>query len=214
MTEQTNATHIAPVKKKEKKAKKKIAKASRWLHIYLSMVSFTIVLFFSVTGLTLNHPDFFAGKAVNTKDTGTLNATWVNAKDTNLVAKLNIAEYFRSKHQAKGAVTEFRIDDTQVSISFRGPGYEGDAFVSRENGAYEFSQTRGGMVAFMNDLHKGRDTGKTWSWVIDVSAILLVLVSVTGLVLLLFLKKKRTNGLLLAVAGLLLVWLLYRLWGQ
>jgi hypothetical protein len=28
---------------------------SRWLHLHLSMVSFAIVLFFAVNGLTLNH---------------------------------------------------------------------------------------------------------------------------------------------------------------
>jgi hypothetical protein len=206
---------IEPVKKKEgKKAKKKVAKVSRWLHIYLSMVSFAIVLFFSITGLTLNHADFFAGKAITTKDTGRVTAAWVNVKDTNLVSKLNIAEYFRNKHHVKGAVSDFRIDDSQVSISYRGPGYEGDAYITRETGEYELSQTRGSFVAFMNDLHKGRDTGTAWSWVIDVSAIFLVLISLSGLILLLFIKKKRMSGVILAVIGLLLIWLIYKLWGQ
>ena len=31
----------------------------RWLHVYLSMISLAVVLFFSVTGITLNHPDWF-----------------------------------------------------------------------------------------------------------------------------------------------------------
>src|SRR3954471_17374715 len=84
---------------------KNTASASRWLHIYLSMVSFAIVLFFSVTGLTLNHAEFFAGKTINSKDTGKINIAWVNPQDTNLIAKLNIAEYFRNKYHVKGAVS-------------------------------------------------------------------------------------------------------------
>ena len=53
--------------------KKELAKLSRWLHIYLSMVSFAIVLFFSVTGLTLNHPSWLGGdKQVNVKNKGKL----------------------------------------------------------------------------------------------------------------------------------------------
>ncbi|NCI51645.1 peptidase [Sediminibacterium roseum] len=204
---------IAP-QKKPKKAKKKVAKVSRWLHIYLSMVSFAVVLFFSVTGLTLNHADFFAGKTVSSKDTGTLAPAWVNVQDTNKIAKLNIAEFFRNKHKVKGAVSDFRIDDAQVSISYRGPGYEGDAYIDRQTGAYELSQTRGSFVAFMNDLHKGRDTGTAWSWVIDVSAVFLVLISLSGLILLLFIKKKRMSGLILLVIGLVLIWLIYKLWGQ
>ncbi|MDB5210274.1 MAG: peptidase [Sediminibacterium sp.] len=200
--------------KDPKKAKKKVAKISRWLHIYLSMVSFAIVLFFSVTGLTLNHAEFFAGKTITTQDKGKLSASWVNPKDTNLVAKLNIVEFFRNTYHVKGAVSDFRIDESQISVSFKGPGYAGDVFITRETGEYELSQTRTGFVGFMNDLHKGRDTGKTWSWVIDISAILLVLISVTGLVLLLFLKKKRSNGLWLAVAGLILIYIIYKIWGQ
>ena len=34
-----------------------------------------------------------------------------------------------------------------------------------------------GFVGVINDLHKGRDTGKVWSVVIDVAAILMSLVS-------------------------------------
>ena len=37
---------------------------ARWLHIYGSMASFAVVLFFAVTGLTLNHQDWFANQQV------------------------------------------------------------------------------------------------------------------------------------------------------
>ena len=209
-----NEQQKIPVARDPKKAKKKVAKVSRWLHIYLSMISFAVVLFFSITGLTLNHADYFVGKTITTKDTGKLSIAWVNVSDTNRIAKLDIVEFFRNQYHVKGAVNELRIDDSQVSVSFKGPGYEGDVYITRETGSFELTQTRTGFVGFMNDLHKGRDTGKTWSWVIDVSAIFLVLVSVTGLVLLLFLKKKRRNGLLIGVTGLLLLYIIYKIWGQ
>lgn len=208
------AGNIPPKNTGKKSAKKKAAKWSRWLHIYLSMLSFAVVLFFSVTGLTLNHADYFAGKTITTKDTGHLNNAWVNVKDTNRVAKLAIAEYFRNQYHVKGAVTDFRIDDAQISIAYRGPGYESDAAITRETGQYEILQTRGSFIAFLNDLHKGRDTGTAWSWVIDVSAVFLVLISLSGLILLLFLKKKRFAGILFAMIGLVLTWLIYRLFGQ
>jgi hypothetical protein len=204
----------SPVKSKATKTKKQAAKISRWLHIYLSMLSFVIVLFFSVTGLTLNHADFFSGKTIVTRDTGKVNMGWVNVTDTNLVAKLNITEFFRNQYQVKGAVNDFRIDDSQVSFSFKGPGYAADVFIIRETGDYELLQTRTGFIGFMNDLHKGRDTGKTWSWVIDIAAICMAVISLSGLILLLFLRKKRRNGLLLAVAGLIIVYFLYKILGQ
>ena len=69
-------------------------------------------------------------------------------------------------------------------------------------------------MGFVNDLHKGRDTGKTWLWVIDVSAILMVLISITGLFLLFFLKKKRLPGFVLIILGGIVSYFIYHFWGQ
>ncbi len=194
--------------------RRRTSRVTRWLHIYLSMISFAIVLFFSVTGITLNHADYFQGKTTTTREKGTLKPEWVNNKDTNLVAKLSIAEYFRNIYSVKGTVSDFRIDDGQVSIAYKGPGYEADAFINRQTGAYELAVTQTGFVGFINDLHKGRDTGRVWSWVIDIAAALMVLISLTGLILLLFIKKKRISGLILTVVGLLIMYMVYRMWGQ
>lgn len=194
--------------------KRRLAKFSRWLHIYVSMVSFAIVFFFSVTGITLNHADLFQGKTKTTQEKGKIAIAWVNNKDTNLVAKLYIVEFFRNKYAVKGAVSDFRIDENQISLSFKGPGYQADIFVDRKSGEYELSQTQTGFVGFINDLHKGRDTGKVWSWAIDIAAILMVLISLTGLILLLFIKRKRVNGLILVAVGLAIMYFVYRIWGQ
>ena len=40
----------------------RFARLMRWLHIYLSMLGLAAVLFFSVTGITLNHPDWVFGQ--------------------------------------------------------------------------------------------------------------------------------------------------------
>jgi hypothetical protein len=190
--------------------KKEVAKLSRWLHIYLSMVSFAIVLFFSVTGLTLNHPSWFGGdKQMVIKSKGQLNIKWVNNPDTNKIAKLEIVEFIRKTHQIKGEVNEFRIDDSEISVVFKGPAYSCDVFIDREKGAYELSEIKMGMVAVMNDLHKGRDSGPGWSWIIDISAVFLVLVSLSGLTLLFFMKKRRVAGLVTGVIGLVLCYLIY-----
>ena len=192
--------------------KKETAKLSRWLHIYLSMVSFAVVLFFSFTGLTLNHPNWLGGdKQVVVKNKGKLNVNWVNQPDTNKIAKLEIVEFLRKTHNVKGLVSEFRIDDIEVSISFKGPAYSCDAFIDREKGTYEVSEIKMGIVAVMNDLHKGRDSGKSWGWIIDISAIFLILVSLSGLILLFFIKKRRLAGLITGAVGLALCYLIYLL---
>ncbi|MHA8107122.1 PepSY-associated TM helix domain-containing protein [Aquirufa sp. 5-AUSEE-100C1] len=189
--------------------KRKLAEWSRWLHIYLSMFSFVIVLFFAVTGLTLNHLDWFPEKESLEEVDGKLDASWVNGSDTTLVKKMEIVELFRAKYGVNGLLNDFRIDETEVSVSFQGPGYTADVFIDRAKGTFHLTERTLGFVAWINDLHKGRDTGQGWKWVIDFSAIFMSLISLTGIILLLFLKKKRLNGIIWLVAGMAVVVLLY-----
>lgn len=177
------------------------ASVARWLHLYLSVVSFVLVLFFAVTGLTLNHADWFGDASRTNEYTGQLNPVWIKGTDTTTINKLAIVKYLRSAHQIRGAVSEVRLDEREASFSFRGPGYSADALVKRPDGTYRLTETKMGLVAVMNDLHKGRDTGRGWSWVIDVAAVFMTFVSVTGLLLLLFLKKRRVSGFWWLLAG-------------
>ncbi len=194
------------------KLKRKFAEASRWLHIYVSMISFAIVLFFSVTGITLNHPDYFAGEMKETHEKGQMNKAWVNLTDTAKIAKLEMVELLRKQHGIKAPVTEFRMEEQQCAISFRGPGYAADAFVSREDGSYEITLLKAGAIGVLNDLHKGRDSGAKWAILIDVSAVLMIVISLTGIILLLYIKRKRISGIAWALIGLVLSFLVYKLW--
>jgi hypothetical protein len=191
--------------------KRRMAALFRWLHIYLSMVSFAIVFFFAVTGLTLNHADMFQGRIHAITEKGKMNAAWTNSTDTNRIDKLHIVEYLRETHGIRAAVGDLWIDDNQIRVPFRAPGFAADAFINRDNATYELTSTSAGFVGFINDLHKGRDTGPAWPMVIDIAAVSLTLVSLTGMVLLLYLKKKRLSGLLIAALGLLLAYIVYKI---
>lgn len=191
----------------------KVASLARWLHIYLSLFGLASVLFFSVTGITLNHPDwFFDETARQSQGEGKVETQWLrrtgpplrNAEETDPfdgVARLEIVEHLRSRHDVKGALVDFRTEESECSVSFKGPGYSADAFIDRDSGTYTITQSYQGFIAVMNDLHKGRDTGPVWSAVIDISAVALTLISLSGLVLLAYLKLRRIPGTIVAVVG-------------
>jgi hypothetical protein len=188
--------------------KRRLAKYARWLHIYTSMMSFVVVFFFAVTGWTLNHADRFSGRERITRTSGTVDVRWTNTRAAP-VAKPEIVEAIRRAQRVSGAVSDFRTDDEQISITFKGPGYSADASVDRRSGKYDLSESRLGLVAIVNDLHKGRDTGTVWKAVIDVSAALLTFVSLTGLVLIYYIHKHRLAGVILLLAGGALAMTLY-----
>ncbi len=184
-----------------------------WLHIYVSMFGLAAVLFFSVTGITLNHPDwFFSESEHQVQAEGQIDQKWLNAGTSSAdsdhepdpagqVAKLEIVEHLRKTHGVRGALADFRVDDRECMVSFKGPGYAADAFIDRESGHYNLTQTEHGFIAVINDLHKGRDTGPVWSAVIDISAVVLTVISLTGLTLLFYLKLRRKPGVVVILLG-------------
>lgn len=174
------------------------AAAFRWLHIYLSMLSFAALMFFAFTGITLNHPTWFGAAEQSMRDEAGQLSTEMLGPD---VDRLLVAEQLRNSHHLRGQVTEFVIDEFECMLVYKGPGYSADVFVDRESGSYTLTEISSGPMAIMNDLHKGRDSGKQWSWVIDLSAGVMMLMSVAGFGLLFYLKKRRVSGVLTAVIG-------------
>jgi hypothetical protein len=179
----------------------RVHSALRWLNIYTSMVSLLVVLFFAATGVTLNHPDWLAGE--RTEDvTGTLPSTWKTAQG---IDWLVVAEHLRTANGVHGTVSDRREDDREGSLTFRAAGYSADAFIDVRDGSYRLTTSYQGAVGVLNDLHRGRDAGSAWAWLIDASGIFLVFLSLTGLGLLFYLKKVRIKGLVVMTAGAALV---------
>ncbi|GHN00548.1 peptidase [Cytophagales bacterium WSM2-2] len=184
--------------------KREVATWIRWLHIYLSMFSFAALLFFAVTGITLNHTEWVEDQQQVEQATGTLPNLPIDEK-----SELRIVEYFRNRYKITTPLHNFLNEKSECSISFKGPGYAADIFVDAETGKYNITITKSGLVALLNDLHKGRDSGHTWALLIDISAILMILVSLTGFAMIFFLKKKRLSGLLITLTGAVIIILIY-----
>jgi hypothetical protein len=206
-----------------KRVRRVTASWLRWLHIYASMFGLAVTLFFSATGITLNHPDWFGEAERHQALEGELNPAWVAYREVSAdagsdnteqdplagVAKLEVVEFLRSSFGVRGAVSEFGGDDRECFVNFKGPGYSADATINRKTGKLRLSTTSFGLVAVLNDLHKGRDSGKAWSLVIDISAVILCFISLTGLGLIFFLKLRRIPGLLIAVLRTAIAAVLY-----
>ena len=200
---------------------RQLAVWSRWLHIYLSLMSFGAILFFSITGLTLNHPDWFFSESTKSVE-GTVPREWLHLQQPppenrdesdygHEVDRLAVVEFLRGEHGLSGRMTEFLSFQDECEVTFQGPGYAATARIRRDDGTYSVSIISNDLVSMLNDLHKGRHTGAEWSVVIDISAIISALVAITGLILVFFLKLHRKLRLSLAVAGILLILWMFRI---
>ena len=111
----------------------RFAKLMRWLHIYLSMFGLAAVLFFSVTGITLNHPDWVFGQVERRREAeGQVELKWISRQlaatnpqsgdqtdRSQEVAKLDVVEHLRKTQAIRGALAEFRVDDSECMVSFK-----------------------------------------------------------------------------------------------
>jgi uncharacterized protein len=190
----------------KRRIKLRVHSGLRWVHIYISMISLLIVFFFAITGITLNHPDWLFGSSERITDVaGSLPASW---RDGETVDWLRTVEHLRSEQGVRGAVTDYRIDEFEGSIAFRSPGYAADVFIDPATGAYQLSVATQGFVGFMNELHRGKDAPGAWKLAIDLAGVLLALLSVTGMGLLLYIRKYRVSALATMAVGTLVVILL------
>lgn len=166
-----------------------------------------VVLFFAATGVTLNHPDWLAGESTR-ELTGRMPANWKSEKG---VDWLMVDEYLRSSQGVRGTVSDHSADDAQASLTFKAPGYGADCFIRLADGTYRLTVSYQGAIGVLNDLHRGRDAGRSWAWLIDVSGFLLIFLSLAGLGLLWYLKKVRLKGLMTLAAGAVVLFMLAKL---
>lgn len=159
----------------------------RW-HWISSAVSLVLLLMFSVTGFTLNHAARIEAAPRVEKHDASLPRDLLRllsspATKTAPVADA-VADFVAEHTGAEISGKPGDWSDDEVYVSLPRPG--GDRWVSidRETGDVHYEVTDRGWLAYLNDLHKGRNTGPVWSWFIDVFALACVLFAITGLLLL------------------------------
>lgn len=175
----------------------------RFVHVYVSMVAFVIIGFFGITGLLLNNPTWLGGdELVTTPVEGTLPDS---VRDGDEVEFLLVSEFLRAEHGLGGEVTNFDQVGNEASINYTGPAFGASFRFDVVSLDYTGQITEEGFVNAMRDLHTGSDTNVAWDWVIDISAGLLVVVSLSGLGIQLLMRKRRSRSMVLLVVGGILV---------
>jgi hypothetical protein len=79
-------------------------------------------------------------------------------------------------------MAEWSRDDLYVALPR--PGGDAWASIDLRSGEAQYELTTRGWIAYLNDLHKGRNAGAAWAVFLDIFAAACVIFSVTGLLLL------------------------------
>ena len=179
-----------------------LKKLHEW-HWISSAICLIGMLLFAVTGFTLNHAGQIESKPkVESRDAQLppdlleklqqAQKQGVEAADKNAVglpAEVDGWLAQQIKVSAKGFAVEWSEDEAYVPM----PRPGGDAWlrVDRKEGSVEYEKTDRGWISYLNDLHKGRNTGGAWSLFIDVFAIGCLVFCITGLLILKMHAQRR-----------------------
>lgn len=183
-----------------------------WVSSAMCMIGMIV---FAFTGITLNHASQIESRPAVVTRAGQLPPPLLTelkaAPETikqPLPASLRawISENLSVKIDERSH--EWSADEIYVAL----PRAGGDAWLSidRDSGKVSYERTDRGWIAYLNDLHKGRNTGAVWGWFIDIFAAACLVFCLTGLLLLKFHASRRPAtwpmvGLGLIVPMLLLV---------
>lgn len=178
-------------------------------HWMSSAVSLIGLLLFAITGFTLNHAADIEGSPVVAEKAAQMPpALLTRLKSATPAAEkaplpAEVAKWVEDSFPVKASGdAEWSADE--VYLPAPRPG--GDAWVAIDLATGEASSeiTSRGWVSYLNDLHKGRNSGGEWSLFIDVFAFACLVFALTGLVLLWLHSAKRKSTWPLVGMGLAL----------
>jgi uncharacterized protein len=177
-----------------------------WVSAAICLVA---MLMFSITGITLNHSSQITAKpSVNTREdrlpAALLERLSHDPASDKAPLPVAVADWLKEHLDVRTSGRDAEWSDDEVYVSLPRPG--GDAWVTlaRKSGEVRYELTNRGWVSYLNDLHKGRNTGALWGWFIDVFAVACVLFAGTGLFLLKMHSGRRPSTWPLVGLGLAL----------
>jgi hypothetical protein len=207
MPEPTPSQPNSPKPKSTKSRKSFWLRLSITVHWMSSAISLIGLLLFAATGFTLNHAADIEAKPVTSEHAAHVPAPLLaliapdDKPDSKKPLPPKLAEWVAKEFKVRTDVpAEWSIDTVYLPL----PRPGGDAWVSldRATGEATSEDTDRGWISYLNDLHKGRNSGTAWSWFIDLFAAACLVFALTGLVLLWLHAAKRRITWPLVGAGL------------
>lgn len=177
-------------------------KQCRKWHAYLSAFAFIALMFFSATGILLNHPDWFAGDKTPDRSTITLSGEQLAVARSSADTPRALLEMVRSQVALRGAFSDGFVEDGAATIRLQGVKGASDIIVDLTSGAAEVSVQRPGVVKILNELHRGVMSGPVWKAVIDIVAGIILILSLIGYILFFSLRFRLRTSLILTGVSL------------
>ncbi len=194
-----------------------MVKFLRLLHIYVSMAVVIALMFYALTGITLNHPEWHSSWGEQRQEQAFELPEQLKAlafdeeKLQRAQTASQIADWLRDSQHIEGAVFNFDVDlnEQLLELDFKRPAGFTNVEIDLSQGTGLLSVEFNGWLALLNDLHKGRYVGASWRWFSDLVAIACLLFAISGFYLLWRQNSRRWHGVATAFVGVVALFLAY-----
>lgn len=196
-----------------------VQRRNRWLRLCLrwhwisSALAVFGMLLFAITGITLNHAGQISSEPQITAmevqlPESVLSGVINTAPEDQSTIPVALSTWLAEEHDVALSGGQAEWSEYELYISRPQPG--GDAWLSidLESGELVYEATDRGWIAWLNDLHKGRNTGTVWVWFIDIFAVICIVFSLTGFGVLWIHGRERAEVWPVVGAGVLVPLLL------
>lgn len=172
-------------------------------HGYLSAFAFLAMIFFSASGILLNHPEWLSEEEAPAQTASTtLPAASVAAAQKAADAGAALGALAAARLPLLGAYASADINGGQAFLRYEGVKGSSDVTLDLRSGAASARIHHADALTVIDDLHRGKNVGRAWRAVIDVSGALFLVLSVVGYILFFALRFKIRTALVLTVASL------------
>ena len=180
-------------------------------HWMSSAICLVGMLLFAITGITLNHAaSIEASPVVETQEKVLPEKLLPLVENGKAGAPVppRVAHWLEQQLDVSLSGRKAEWNDDELYVAMPRAGGDGWVSVDRVSGDVTYEATSRGWIAYLNDLHKGRNTGTAWSWFIDIFAAACVIFSLTGFLLLQVHSKRRPSTWPIVGAGVIIPLLL------
>ena len=179
-------------------------------HWISSAICLFSMLLFAFTGITLNHAGEIPSEAKVRTVEAVLPAVLLEQiamdapADGRAPLTASLRDWLRTEHDVSigGRLAEW--SDDEIYLDLPRPGGDGWLSLDMETGELLYESTYRGWISYLNDLHKGRDTGTVWRWFLDVFSVACVIFCLTGLGLLWVHARRRPSTWPIVIGGIVI----------
>ncbi len=181
------------------------ARQLRQWHWISSAICLILMLMFAVTGVTLNHADLFESSRKSVVREVPLPAPLadqLSRLDQGATVPSPLVDEIRRLTDADLSARQVDNQYGEMVFDLAAPGRDRVLTIDLNARQMIYEVTDRGMVALLNDLHKGRHSGSAWKFLIDLSAAFFVIFALTGFGLLALHARGRPSTWPLTALGL------------